>query len=65
MYDFDNDQISLGVNVHSQGKVAMYKPGERPAEFTKAQVSEDNIKTSNADPADNEAVAFKLKQTKI
>lgn len=65
MYDFDNDQISLGVNVHSEGKVAMYKPGERPAEFTKAQVSEDNIKTSGTDLTDNEAVALKVKQTKI
>lgn len=30
VYDFDNDQISIGVNVHSEGKVNMFKPGERP-----------------------------------
>ena len=30
VYDFDNDQISLGVNIHSEGKVDMYKPGQRP-----------------------------------
>jgi len=26
VYDFDSDQISLGVNIHSDGKVKMYKP---------------------------------------
>jgi len=43
VYDFDMDQISLGVNVHSQGQVSMYKPGERPSDLTKAQTSEDNV----------------------
>ena len=31
VYDFDNDTISLGINSNSEGKVTMYKPGERPA----------------------------------
>lgn len=43
VYDFDMDQISLGVNVHSQGQVSMYKPGERPGDLTKAQTEEDNV----------------------
>ena len=34
VYDFDQDQISLGVNVHSKGQVSMYKPGDRPADLT-------------------------------
>ena len=33
VYDFDKDQVSLGVNIHSKGKVTMYKPGERPADL--------------------------------
>ena len=32
VYDFDNDQIGLGINTHSEGRVALYKPGERPAD---------------------------------
>lgn len=32
VYDFDRDTVSLGINTHSKGKVAMYKPGERLAE---------------------------------
>ena len=35
VYDFDSDQISLGINTHSKGQVSMYKPGERPAELIK------------------------------
>ena len=32
VYDFDRDQLMLGVNTHSKGLVQMYKPGERPAD---------------------------------
>jgi hypothetical protein len=32
VYDFDRDTVSLGINTHSKGKVAMYKPGERLVE---------------------------------
>ena len=31
VYDFDRDQISIGVNKHSEGKVSMYKPGDTKA----------------------------------
>ena len=43
VYDFDKDQISLGINMHSKGKVSMYKPGETPppVEQTKTEVAED------------------------
>lgn len=47
VYDFDQDQISLGVNTHSQGKVSMYKPGERPADAAKTETSEDNVQVAN------------------
>jgi hypothetical protein len=30
----------LGVNIHSKGKVTMYKPGERPADLVKTQTDE-------------------------
>ena len=40
VYDFDKDQVSLGVNVHSKGKVSMYKPGERPADLKQTQTDE-------------------------
>ena len=30
VYDFDRDTVSLGINMHSKGKVSMYKPGTRP-----------------------------------
>ena len=43
VYDFDSDQISLGINVHSKGQVAMYKPGERPEDLTKTQQTDENI----------------------
>lgn len=43
VYDFDKDQISLGINIHSKGKVAMYKPGERPADSIKTEVAEENV----------------------
>jgi hypothetical protein len=53
VYDFDQDQISLGVNTHSQGKVSMYKPGERPADAVKAETSEDNAKVTNETSSDS------------
>lgn len=27
VYDFEKDQVGLGINIHSKGKVHMYKPG--------------------------------------
>lgn len=44
VYDFDRDTLSLGVNMHSKGKVTMYKPGNRPTkegEVSVAQVEKD------------------------
>ena len=41
VYDFDKDEISLGINTHSDGKVTMYSPGKRPATSVKSQVAED------------------------
>lgn len=29
VYDFDEDTLSLGINMHSEGKVSMYKPGDK------------------------------------
>lgn len=51
VYDFDKDQISLGINTHSKGKVSMYKPGERPADSTKTEVAEDNMATTEQQAA--------------
>lgn len=30
VYDFDKDEVSIGVNSHSKDKVHMYEPGNRP-----------------------------------
>ena len=43
VYDFDRDQVSLGINVHSKDKVSMYKPGGRPKDLVKTEVSAENI----------------------
>ena len=40
VYDFDKDQVSLGVNIHSKGKVSMYKPGSRPADLKQTMTTE-------------------------
>jgi len=40
VYDFDKDQVGIGVNTHSQGKVSMYKPGERPKDNAKTEIEE-------------------------
>ena len=37
VYDFDRDTLSLGVNMHSKGKVTMYKPGTRGEEAAAPQ----------------------------
>lgn len=46
VYDFDRDQVSLGVNIHSNGKVSMYKPGDRPNDAIKTEVAQDNTETT-------------------
>ena len=40
MYDFDRDTVSLGINMHSKGKVSMYKPGTRPENLASVQTLE-------------------------
>ena len=42
VYDFDRDTVSLGINTHSKGKVAMYKPGERLVQV-EAQVAKTEV----------------------
>jgi len=32
IYDYEKEQIGLGVNTHSAGKLLMYAPGRRPSE---------------------------------
>jgi hypothetical protein len=59
VYDFDRDQVSLGINVHSKDKVSMYKPGGRPADLVKTEVEAQNVEpaaeTSQEKPAADEA----------
>jgi hypothetical protein len=43
VYDFDKDQLSLGVNLHSKGKVSMYKPGEKPQDNAKVETSQEGM----------------------
>jgi len=43
VYDFDKDQVSLGVNLHSKGKVSMYKPGERPSDLSKVETASEGM----------------------
>lgn len=55
VYDFDQDTVAIGINVHSKGKVSMYKPGQRPQDEDKkttsqpslAEVSAQNDKSSD------------------
>ena len=43
VYDFDRDTVSLGINKHSEGKVSMYKPGDRPVESVKGLMQAKKI----------------------
>lgn len=52
VYDFDKDQIGLGINKHSEGRVALYKPGERPADSQAAETAAVDVTSG-----DEEAVA--------
>lgn len=49
VYDFDQDQLSLGINVHSKDKVKMYKPGQLPQ--TATDKKEEPAKTDSSAPA--------------
>lgn len=50
MYDFDRDQVSLGINVHSKDKVSMYKPGGRPKDLVKTEVEAQNMEPAAETP---------------
>jgi hypothetical protein len=52
VYDFDRDTLSLGVNMHSKGKVSMYKPGGRPDSLGKIAVVQKEDKESKTDDDD-------------
>ena len=43
VYDFERDEVSLGVNSHSLDKVHMYSPGQRPESIDKLQVESDDF----------------------
>lgn len=50
VYDFDRDQVSLGINIHSKDKVSMYKPGDRPQDLAKTEIAEQNVVVPAAAP---------------
>ena len=53
VYDFDRDTLSLGVNMHSKGKVSMYKPGSRPSEEGKVSAAQkEDSKDKSTDDDD-------------
>ena len=58
VYDFDRDTLSLGVNMHSKGKVSMYKPGSRPTEEGKVSVAQKEKDDKSTD--DDDFVQTKL-----
>ena len=43
VYDFENETISLGVNMHSKGKMLMYQAGHRPEDAPKLQIEDESI----------------------
>jgi hypothetical protein len=49
VYDFDLDTVSLGINKHSEGKVSMYKPGDRPVEAVTNLVQQKKVATTPED----------------
>ena len=59
VYDFDRDTMSLGINMHSKGKVSMYKPGSRAQQsmvqaepkLLDPEVDDSYIQTSNTTAA--------------
>lgn len=45
VYDFDKDEVSLGINIHSKGKVQMFKPNPNntrpPADKAQVELSSE------------------------
>ena len=61
VYDFDRDTLSLGVNMHSKGKVSMYKPGSRPTEDGKVAAAQTEKDTKEKSTDDEDFVLTKAK----
>jgi len=53
VYDFDSDTVSLGINKHSENKVSMYKPGDRPVEKKNALSQKKSIKMDDEEDDDD------------
>lgn len=51
VYDFDRDTVALGINKHSENKVSMYKPGDRPVDAVKSlmQTKKMNVDVNDDD----------------
>jgi len=61
VYDFDRDTLSLGVNMHSKGKVSMYKPGSRPTEEGKVSAAQQEKDTKEKSTDDEDFVLTNAK----
>lgn len=61
VYDFDKDQIGLGINTHSEGRVALYKPGERPADSQATETTAADV--TNGEDEDIEVPSTTAQQT--
>lgn len=49
VYDFDKNQLSLGINMHSKGRVSLHKPGERPSDSQNAETSQQGTDKDDED----------------
>jgi hypothetical protein len=58
VYDFDKDQLSLGVNIHSHGLVSMSKPGEQTPKLLEVEnyTKEDEENVIDAEDDDDEDI---------
>lgn len=65
VYDFDKDTVSLGINQHSQGKVSMFKPGERPDNLVKTQTSEENMLQTKEHDNNSTATKVQIETTPV
>jgi hypothetical protein len=56
VYDFDRDTMSLGINKHSEGKVTMYKPGDRPVDKTKTLMQTHKKSSTDEEEDDDDFI---------
>ena len=58
VYDFDKDQLSLGVNIHSNGLVSMSKPGEQTPKLLEVEnyTKEDEENVIDAEDDEDEDI---------